>query len=486
MPNLFDLKENNPETQATIDALSNAFTPEEGTGNTFGKGIRGLGQSPSLDDILGSAQPKPDLSFITGLLNKSSDMSTPIPSPVQPGLEANMMQGVPSVPSMGSNLPPPMHTLDQASATQQPTMEPTAPPADMGDTEMKQALADRKQNLGMLAMLSGANIAGNAIAGVRTDPNYTSDLEALAKLPVEDIKALRLSEKEKIALDEQKAMNNAGSQMSAIARKTTKDMLVKIGYKDLASKIGDNMSAQQIHTLMGGLNIQNLMTQYESMQNRLEVARTRQHEREEMFKGRMDEKDMKSLQTAGKLATAAINRNNTAFGRNANVLRAANAMEALTGQIDYNNITPQQVVELAKNLDSMLTAGSATVSGVKDLLPRSAIGDANKIAGYIMNKPKGAGQGKFVKQIMETVTREKAVAQEQISQTQKQLFAPYMTTIRKHKEDFRQIADIEGLDPSVTAALLGEVPGAANGAPNLNTPEAQQKAEEELKRRLGQ
>lgn len=162
---------------------------------------------------------------------------------------------------------------------------------------------------------------------------------------------------------------------------------------------------------------------------------------------KMDAQDMKRLDAANKMVTASINRSNTAFGKMAQVIRSADAIKLLAH--DTYNLDNRQIKELAASLDSMLTSGASTVSGRAGLVPHTYSGDAAKITEYITNMPKGANQAAFVKRALETVEREKRLAESQIAKEAKKMLSSYADLQEKQPEAWNTIFAAHDLDPNV-------------------------------------
>jgi len=137
--------------------------------------------------------------------------------------------------------------------------------------------------------------------------------------------------------------------------------------------------------------------------------------------------------------TSEIASSRSAFGKGANIVRSAEAIEKLVEGIDPKDIDVRQITEIARNLDAMLSQGAATISGTKKLIPSSFAGDAAKIAEYITSQPKGARQGEFVKRMIETVEREKELAKQQIVRTQNKILSGYGHLKEKYPERYNQI-----------------------------------------------
>lgn len=454
----------------------------------------------NLDKMFGTQNPQ--MEQLSSILTGASKLPPPpprVPSALAPSPNLDLLNDIlspfpkqypnsPMDPQGPKEIPrEAMKTLDDASKARVPkkaspkpevdkpmipTVEfgPKVTEEDAGDRELQAAMDDRRRNMMMLALMEGGQTIGSSIAGTKPVEGYTRSLEDLAQSPLQELKEKRASQKDKretekdkrsaereqMEMDQAKEMLNSKSQSSEVARKTTKDMLTKIGYKTLADKITDNMSAKQIHTLMGGVNIQNLMQQYESMQNRLEMAKVNRIAKDESAKSKMDEKDMKRLDGANKLIQASINRNNTAFGRSANNLRAAQAIETLVESMDPKDMDSRQITELARSLDAMLSAGSPTITGMMKLIPRSARGDAAKIAEYITSRPKGAGQQEFIHRMMDTVKREKELAQNQISTESRKMLSSFHDLKKKQPDAWNLMLRENGLDPDMFDAPPGK------------------------------
>lgn len=96
----------------------------------------------------------------------------------------------------------------------------------------------------------------------------------------------------------------------------------------------------------------------------------------------------------------------------------AQALKALaSGQ--GSNLPSAQVEELAIGLNRLVSGSSAGVTQVRNLVPESARGDAQKLKSWLFNEPYGTEQQKFVEKIMETVDREARLANNQIQDYQR-------------------------------------------------------------------
>ena len=104
----------------------------------------------------------------------------------------------------------------------------------------------------------------------------------------------------------------------------------------------------------------------------------------------------------------------SAMGRNQLVVDKSKAIQTLVKANapngDYDKLTKQQVEEVVKSLDAMLSQGASTVSGSEALRPNSWYANGQNLIQVASNEPTGAGLGKFVKQMVDTVDREQDVA----------------------------------------------------------------------------
>lgn len=155
------------------------------------------------------------------------------------------------------------------------------------------------------------------------------------------------------------------------------------------------------------------------------------------------EKDFMSLE---KRLTSELASSRSAFGKAANINRSAEAIETLIKQMpNPNDLDVRQIQEIARNLDAMLTSGAATVTGTAKLVPKSYSGDAAKIAEYITSLPVGAGQGEFVKRMLDTVEREKQLATRQINQTHNKILSSYSHLADKSPDRYNEMLRSYGI-----------------------------------------
>lgn len=182
-------------------------------------------------------------------------------------------------------------------------------------------------------------------------------------------------------------------------------------------------------------------TSKEKALDRQSAAQLKTEEKQEQF-------DRKRLDALGKALTSETASSRSAFGRGANNIRSAEAIEALTEQYKgrFDQMDERQITELARSLDGLLSQGQSTVSGTTHLLPKTAVGNVSKIVEYLRNVPTGQQQGAFVKRMLETVGREKELAKDQIKRAQGKILGPYKETLKRRPEDAKDILGPHGLE----------------------------------------
>ena len=160
--------------------------------------------------------------------------------------------------------------------------------------------------------------------------------------------------------------------------------------------------------------VQHKLTMAEQRATKLELAGVNNASKKEIVARKTTATDDKSANTRldafGKEIEGSLASSRNGLGR-------INALEQSVGRAEQltkngQNLTPQQMYELAKAVDSAVSSGSsATVYGTSHILPRSLSGSVASIEQYLADKPVGAGQEEFVKSMLETLDREKKFAQ---------------------------------------------------------------------------
>lgn len=126
----------------------------------------------------------------------------------------------------------------------------------------------------------------------------------------------------------------------------------------------------------------------------------------------------------------------SALGKNILIRDSADRISQLSAQVkgDLNKLNVQQAYEIARSLDNMLSQGAATNSATDHLMVKSGVSQLSALKQYASNEPVPAELGAFLANQMETVNRERALADHKVSQYRQKVLAladPRLTKSRK-------------------------------------------------------
>ncbi len=312
-----------------------------------------------------------------------------------------------------------------------------------GSSEQELATAQKQRDTNVLgSKLEKLGTAiGSGIAKVAPDYSFANDDLKRANQPVEDLAAQRAQQANDPNSAYSQGMRDYFQQKLGInAQGASATDLANIAPMAVKQYESDQQRAAQKA---------NLGYKYEELK---EIAALRGSANSDKAKTADDAKTNKDfMQLANKLTSETAG-SRTAFGKAANVIRSADSVEALINQMgDPNNIDKRQMQEIARNLDAMLTAGAATVSGANKLVPASAAGDLSTLQEYIQGIPKGAQQGEFVKRTLETIRRERGVAEGQIQKAQGKVLSGYSHLKEKDADRYNEMMKTFGLKSTIEA-----------------------------------
>ena len=293
-----------------------------------------------------------------------------------------------------------------------------------------QETQDRANQMRMMAGIGeGAELLGASIAGVKpADASFYRQMAEQADLLPKQFKETEDFKKEA-------RRNDPNSEESESARALLKEQGITVP-KTVSAAFIEKQYPQ----------FANILARREAAKERAESRKERAEERAFAREQLLSDKDAKDFTKLSEKLTAELASSRSAFGKGANIIRSAEAIETLVSQMNPRDINTRQIQELARGLDAMLSQGAATISGTKKLVPESYSADFAKIAEYITSKPKGAGQEAFVKQMMETVEREKETAKRQMRQTQNKILSGYEHLKERYPERYKRMLQEFGAD----------------------------------------
>lgn len=346
-----------------------------------------------------------------------------------------------------ANLPPTEDLLPQTPTTKSITKEPpkSAEPTkeepkklkSEEDADLKKAQEATAANtfLAQMARASSQLSAGIAGHGAEADVGGAEMLLKTSGLPMEQYRQRQEQQdqliKRKVALEELRDKQNRRDPNSGIS-KSTREFISAV-YPD-ATKLPNfnSLPADDAERLFPKLvQLHDNKLKMEAL--KLEKARV------------ANEKEDKRFTEFNNKITAEIASSRSAFGKAANNFAAAERIEALAAGRDPNELTTREIAEMAINLDGLFRGGQPTISGTEKLIPKTYRADAAKIQEYITNEVQGAHQGQFVRAMLETVGREKALAHDQVRRTQGKVIAGYEDLKSKNPDRWNNVMASQGL-----------------------------------------
>lgn len=137
-----------------------------------------------------------------------------------------------------------------------------------------------------------------------------------------------------------------------------------------------------------------------------------------------------------------------AFGVSKQVYDRAERLQSLASAYPDGNLDSRGMEELAIGLNAMLSGSNTGAQAqVASLVPKSAMGDAQKFKEWFLNAPQGTAQKAFVQRMMGSVDREKQTAADQIKRTQLQRVSRYADLEKSSPDEFYNTLQSSGLDP---------------------------------------
>lgn len=136
------------------------------------------------------------------------------------------------------------------------------------------------------------------------------------------------------------------------------------------------------------------------------------------------------------------------LAKSQSVINAADRLGAMFKQFPDYNIPKAQQTELVSAFGAILNGGSAPLqSQMEELVPKSAMGDANSLAAWVTNDPTGQQQQKFMQLLHESVGREREVADNQVKSAQVQRLSAHQLLQKTNAQGYASVLDAYGIKP---------------------------------------
>jgi hypothetical protein len=297
---------------------------------------------------------------------------------------------------------------------------------DLLRAQQAQAQNQFYANLGrsLTQVATGAAGIGGRVAAKLPDMGTFESLEKQAGQPVEAFKQQLESRKE-----------DPNSEVS----KTMRDLL------------GEDLKKAGIKVDLSGMSYNQLKDVYPNvsrMAERLDYAKIKTAEKKESDEEKQEIKDRNKtidrFDKANKLLTAELGRGSS-FGADARALAATQNIKALLKGRDLNDLNTQEVYEVAKSLDKVISQGATTISGTKSLTPETARSWVSKKLEFITNQRKGAGAESFIKQFQNNLDREEKATEGRIKKTQRKILSSLSDLKEKDPEKWELMMKEHGL-----------------------------------------
>lgn len=132
-------------------------------------------------------------------------------------------------------------------------------------------------------------------------------------------------------------------------------------------------------------------------------------------------------------------------------LVSAEAAQALIDQglSQPGGLDARQIEELAQSTGKLLGGGASASARIEALVPHTAWGNVQSFKEWLTNNPTGAGQEEFVKRMAETVSREKALAENQKRQFQIEGLAAHSNLKKSDPDKYNAILQSKGITPDM-------------------------------------
>jgi hypothetical protein len=180
---------------------------------------------------------------------------------------------------------------------------------------------------------------------------------------------------------------------------------------------------------------------------RIQAAKDNAALRTQLFQQGQEEKANKRFATFGDALDPDKNRAGN-FGTQQQIVYNAKKIEQLAAQFPDLNLPPAQVAELAQATAGMLSNGNhAAESTVDRYVPKSVGRSEAELAQWITNKPKGAEQQAFVKQMLDTAARERQLAESNVRDIKFKRVAQFGDLQKKDPDTFNAILQSHEVDP---------------------------------------
>lgn len=403
-------------------------------------------------------------------LGKIEEMSIPEEISAEIKSKTPIKKVLPKISPVKTEIPMVTEGTDNIQEPSNIEMKP-----EKGLPDMKAALAEAKANREQANKIDAISQLITGIVGLNSKMaplEYKGEaakvLREQADIPVQELKELKASQKEdidlkkaKFQLDDESQQRDANSDISKALRTFILDQGKVAGMANLA--IPEGLSYNALQKMYGHItDVFNAKLKSDTLK---ESIRQRQQEKQFKLSDQITTQDDKAAKSLQKDLDPNMNsRGNMA--RNQARVDAAERLEALAVEKDgqFVNLTPQQMNELAAGLDTLISS-NPSISGREHLTPESkSKWIANRLQ-WLTDNPQGADQIAFSMNMVDTIRREKEVAQEQIRRVQKERLAAHKGLKQRNPNLYNEIVSNYGITDSEDTETIIDPKGVARQIP---------------------
>jgi hypothetical protein len=301
----------------------------------------------------------------------------------------------------------------------------------LGDEDLQNAQDQRNQTQLFMNLSKAGNLVGEGLSRgtIKANNEIQDSILKNADQPIQDIQTRRAAKMQSIEtgikvadLMDNEKLRDPASEISG-------------AYRNMALQLNPKLSQQPDFNSMSAQGIKQLLPMVD-MSIKMDMMKVEKQKARQL----KEETDTnKRFGTLAKTLTSELSGNRTSFGKAANTYASAEKLQKLVEGRDLNDLDNREVAEIARSLDGILSSGQPTVSGMKKLIPDTAMANAEKLTEYLLNERKGARLGNFLDQMMHTVEREKDLANEQIQRGQKRILAGYSDLKTKNPDRWNEL-----------------------------------------------
>ena len=264
------------------------------------------------------------------------------------------------------------------------------------DDALASAQAQAQQNLNDVQMKRGAEQINDALTSRKHnkfDYSDVNDAEKNAENPVKDVLAQQDMQKNKLTQAE------TADKLQNEMQKSDASSPISQEYRNAVQK----MTGQPISDKISAADLDKLSPMYEKMWQAQENAKNRAAMREVTQGQKSTTQQNQALQqTMGMLESA---RGNAEVQQAQKDIYAAKKANSLVGNLDPDNLSPQQVHLLVQEVSKIATGGVPAQAEVAAMMPETTRMKLASLWSKLQNSPEPAQAGAFVKQYQDYINK---------------------------------------------------------------------------------